>query len=71
MVCDAVSRSEEGTALRRHKSHNLCLFLPFRTVLGELTRKEEYFLKAWDLSGGKHTKAMRALGLMLLKEVWC
>ncbi|EGD76877.1 hypothetical protein PTSG_08224 [Salpingoeca rosetta] len=37
-------------------------------ALGEITRKEEHFTKAWEMSGGRLTKAMRLMGLMLLRQ---
>eukprot|EP00056_Hartaetosiga_gracilis_P008534 m.121986 g.121986 ORF g.121986 m.121986 type:complete len:980 (-) comp12932_c2_seq4:1602-4541(-) len=37
-------------------------------ALGEITRKEEHFEKAFEVSGGKMAKPMRALGLMLLHQ---
>lgn len=37
-------------------------------LLGDIKRKEEYYEKAWELSGRKNAKAMRALGLMKFQK---
>lgn len=33
-------------------------------LLGDLTNKEEHYLKAWEVSGRRYTRAKRSLGLM-------
>jgi hypothetical protein len=37
-------------------------------VLGDLKRDVSFFDKAWELSGGKHTRSMRSKGFFLLRQ---